>query len=270
MAADATVLVGDAGAIPYVAQRHAVDALGLGGYKRLPFVRAAVLGEAATVELLERLSPGERPAFLALYPNWFSGITRAFGHEIARVTLEHNVICGGPTKVIYGADWSTLTSADEDLPDEDVLDTADVISEEAHAYASPAPFGGWTRMDVRTDSRGRSTFDAARITPQGQEERFVVLHAVRGPAVLAVRTDGEPSDVQVIVGDRPALALGDADAVSPRQWSTRRVALASGVRAGEAVTLAVRRGSLHDYHVWIGRTDARAGNDGSTRDPSGR
>ena len=88
------------GAIPYVARRGAIDALGLGGFARMPFVRAAVEGEAATVELLEHLAPSERPEMLALYPNWFAATTAAFGHEVDRVTIDGNVICGGPTKVI--------------------------------------------------------------------------------------------------------------------------------------------------------------------------
>src|SRR5262249_26337048 len=66
---DARVLLGDAGAIPYVSGRPAVDALGLGGYRRVPFAHAAVHGEAATVELIERLAPEDRPTHLVLYPN---------------------------------------------------------------------------------------------------------------------------------------------------------------------------------------------------------
>src|SRR5262249_45073782 len=102
------VLLGDAGAIPYVSGQGAVDALGLGGYRRVPFARAAVYGEAATIELIERLPPSERPTHLALYPNWFGALTSRFGTELDHVTIEGNVICGGPTKGIYRADWSAL------------------------------------------------------------------------------------------------------------------------------------------------------------------
>lgn len=252
MPAGASVLVGDAGAIAYVSARHAVDALGLGGYHRMPFVAAAVIGEAATVELLERLPPDERPAYLALYPNWFGGITGSFGREIGRVTIEHNVICGGRSKVIYAADWSPLARAD-DPPGGDVidaLDTADVISEAEHAYVSPAPSGGWTVMDVRSLA-GSPRFDAGRITPAGQEERFVAAHASHGPAVLRVRTDGEPAEVLVVVGDAAGVPLTDPDTRDPHAWATRTAAIAGGVRQGETIRLVVKSGMLRDFHVWV-------------------
>ena len=75
----------------------------------MPFARAAVNGEASTVELIERLEPAERPRYLALYPNWFGAITSRFGVELDRVTLTDNLICAGPTKVIYRADWARST-----------------------------------------------------------------------------------------------------------------------------------------------------------------
>jgi hypothetical protein len=258
MAPDASVLVGDAGAIAYVSARHAIDALGLGGYHRLPFVRAAVLGEAATVELIERLPPDERPAYLALYPNWFGGITGRFGREITRVTIDHNVICGGPTKVIYRADWTALGRVDEPPSgaEVDALDTGDVISEAEHGYVSCAPFGGWTMLDVRIDSAGTARFDAGRITPEGRSERFLAAHGTDGPAVLRMRTDGEPSVVDVSIGDGAPVALGEGSVEGSGRWTLRSAGLAAGVHAGDAVVFTVRRGTLHDFHVWIGRQDA--------------
>ncbi len=258
MPPDASVLVGDAGAIAYVSARHAIDALGLGGYHRLPFVRAAVLGEAATVELIERLPPDERPAYLALYPNWFGGITGRFGREITRVTIDHNVICGGPTKVIYRADWTALGRGDEPPSgaEVDALDTGDVISEAEHGYVSCAPFGGWTLLDVRIDSAGTARFDAGRITPEGRSERFRAAHGTDGPAVLRMRTDGEPSVVDVSVGDGAPVALAEGSVEGSGRWTLRSAGLAAGVHAGDAVVFTVRRGTLHDFHVWIGRQDA--------------
>src|SRR5262249_50926366 len=102
------ILVGDAGAIPYVSNAPAIDALGLGGFRGVPLARAAVQGEASTNELVQSLAPGDRPSHLVMYPNWFTGITSHFGRELDRVTLSHNVICGGPAKAIYAADWRAL------------------------------------------------------------------------------------------------------------------------------------------------------------------
>lgn len=55
------VLVGDAGAILYESDRPGLDIIGLGGYHGMPFARAGVHGLPATVELLERMPPRERP-----------------------------------------------------------------------------------------------------------------------------------------------------------------------------------------------------------------
>ena len=133
----ARVLVGDAGAIPYFSDRGAIDALGLGGFRRMPFTRAALSGEASMLELLQRVPPGDRPTLLALYPNWFPFVTSHFATEIARVTIADNVICGGPTKLVASADWSALDGDAAPGGTIDELDVADVESERAHGTRRP-------------------------------------------------------------------------------------------------------------------------------------
>jgi hypothetical protein len=246
---DAIVLVGDAGAIPYVSRRAAIDALGLGGFHRIPFARAATHGEAATVELLQRMPPAERPTLLALYPNWFAAITSRFGREVDRVTIEDNVICGGPTKGIYVADWTALDASDEPPPGVvDELDVADVLSEEAHAYASPAPSGGWTVLDVRA-----GVFDAGRILPEGRAERFTTLRAAE-PATLWVRVADAGAALTIDVS-RGGVVRARADATpsasKPGAWPLVRAALPGGVQAGDTLTLRASRGEVRDFHVWL-------------------
>ncbi len=247
--ASAVVLVGDAGAIPYVSQRHAIDALGLGGFHAVPFARAATHGEAATVELLQRLPPAQRPTLLALYPNWFGAITSRFGHEIGRVTIDDNVICGGTTKGIYTADWSALDAEDVDVADVvDELDVADVISEEAHAYASPAPDGGWTVLDVRG-----GVFDAGRILPEGRAERFVVRGGAR-PATLLVRVTDATSRLVVEAshgGGSPSRAETVPVPTAPGAWAMLRAVLHDGIAAGDTITLRASGGEARDFHVWV-------------------
>jgi hypothetical protein len=253
--ADAIVLVGDAGAIPYVSRRTAIDALGLGGFHAVPFARAATHGEAATVELLQRLAPNQRPTVLALYPNWFLAITSHFGREIDRVTIADNVICGGPTKGIYAADWTALDAKDDPPPGVvDELDVADVLSEEAHAYVSPAPNGGWTVLDVRA-----GVFDAGRILPAGRAEHFRVRHGVR-PATVYVRVGDAAAPVAIEVA-RGDAAFARADAVlvptSPSAWPLVRAELPAGVLPGDTLTLRASRGEVRDFHVWLsGASDA--------------
>ncbi|HSO34984.1 MAG TPA: hypothetical protein VLT33_20790 [Labilithrix sp.] len=252
MAPGERVLLGDAGAIPFVSGRPALDALGLGGYHGLPFARAAVNGEAATVELIERLPAAERPAYLALYPNWFGLITSRFGVEVARVTLVDNVICAGATKVIYRADWSALdvprAPADGVL---DELDVADVISEREHAYASPAPAGGWTTLDILTDAAEARRFDGGRIIPGGASESFVLGPRVTGDAPLriAVRVAGGAKGPRLRTATE--VVELDLDPASPGRWTEARGVFRG--RSGERVTLEAPAGGHRDYHVWISR-----------------
>ncbi|MBX3217910.1 MAG: hypothetical protein KF850_38245 [Labilithrix sp.] len=255
----ARVLLGDAGAIPYVSGRAAVDALGLGGYRRVPFARAAVHGEAATIELIERLDPADRPTHLALYPNWFGALTSRFGTEIDRVTIEDNVICGGSTKAIYRADWSSLEPSRADrratsaLIDE--LDVGDVIDEAEHGYAPPLPHGGWTTLDVRTDAAGLRRFDGGRTIPDGKSESFLVRRGSSGPVIVRVRVDGGARGI-VVRTSRGATDLV-LEPARDGAWRTGTAAL-DGVAAGERVTLEARGGEYRDYHVWIERAAAVA------------
>jgi hypothetical protein len=240
---DARVLLGDAGAIPFVSGRNAIDALGLGGFKRMPFARAAVHGEAATIELIERLAPEERPTHFALYPNWFTSLTGRFGVEVDRVTITDNLICGGATKAIYRADWTALDTAPRD--DVDEIDIADVVSESDHAYAPPTPRGGWTTLDVLADASGTRRFDGGRVIPAGASESFVVKRSTKG--IVRVRTDGSARAIAVSVrGNERAMDLASA-----REGSWRDATAAIDVHAGDVITLRAPDGEYRDYHVWL-------------------
>jgi hypothetical protein len=270
MPPDASVLVGDAGAIPYLSGRHAVDALGLGGFHGRPFARAGILGEGATIELIEQMPPNERPRFMALYPNWFGGITSTFGHEVDRVSLAQNFVCGGLTKVIYEADWSALA---DDATSEDgdgarfgnvveALDVADIESERDHSYESPAPLGGWTAFDVRLDARGVRRFDAGRILREGQKERFTLREDASQAASLVVRTDDGDAEVSAQVTHAEVVvehvSLERYGASGGGRWVTLRAKFANALAAGDRVDLLVERGTFRDYHVWVVTSRPRA------------
>ncbi len=253
---DAKVLLGDAGAIPYVSSRSAVDALGLGGYRRVPFAHAAVHGEAATIELIERLAPQDRPTHFALYPNWFGALTSRFGIEIDRVTIEGNVICGGPTKAIYRADWTAL-----DVPSErsaphvvDEIDVGDVIDEAEHGYSPPLPHGGWTTLDVLLDeATGTRRFDGGRTIPDGKSESFVVKNGASGPLVVRVRIDGGARGVVLRTPQTTKELV--LEPVQDGRWRSATVTI-DGVTAGERFVLEARGSEYRNHHVWIERAAA--------------
>jgi hypothetical protein len=246
-----------------VAERHAVDAIGLGGYGGLPFARAALAGEGAIVELLERLDPGERPQYLALYPAWFPEITRRFGAEIDRVTIANNVICGGPTKHLYRALWSGLCGENEACTDApagavDTLDPADLVSERAHAYVPPRPLAV---LGVHASEQGEPLFDGGREVRAGEAEAFVARGGTSGAARFVVRTDDEGATaegtVEVVtrggIRERALLAARPPSAltVNAPTWRYVEAHLGSGVVAGDTVRVTCARGTLRDHHAWI-------------------
>lgn len=248
---DARVLLGDAGAIPYVSNRSAIDALGLGGYRRMPFAHAAVFGEPATIELIERLAPSERPTHLVLYPNWFPGLTSRFGVELDRVTIQNNVICGGTAKVIYRADWSVLETARDENPNMiDELDVGDVVDEEAHRYIPPTPHGGWAVLDVLADGLVEKRFDGGRVIPSGAAESFVVRRGSSRPVLLRLRTDAGAKGIRVRTKyDDKAVEL---EAPRAGRWREGFVVLPR-LEAGATLTLAADGAEYRSFHVWLER-----------------
>ena len=242
------VLVGDAGAIPYVSERPAIDAMGLGGYRGLPFARAAASGEASIVELIEHLPIEERPTYLALYPNWFATLTARFGTELERVTLTDNVICAGPVKVLYRADWSALEvpgPRDASLVDE--LDVADILSERPHAYLSPAPDGGWAALDVLDDEHGHKRFDGGRIIPLGQQESFVVASGVASrPVEIVVRVDAAARALRL----RAPSGVVDLELDEAVHGTWRHAHGNVTVQSGDVLVLEATAPYV-DYHVWL-------------------
>jgi len=283
------VLLGDAGAIPYFSHRHAIDAFGLGGYHRMPFVTAARYGEVATLELIERLVPSNRPSHLVLYPNWFGVITSSFGVELDRVTLDHNVICGGVSKVLYRANWESLDpngasdSFDGRDPAYDELDVADVVSEREHDYVEPT-FRGAGLVMARLVAPGGAyqapRFDGGRVVMEGQRESFRLrLGSAIRHARVQVRTDGVDGNQSTIVRSRslqrglgpnvpltkaptadspssssppgqPSSAPADTPHPRPPPWQILE-ACVGPLESGDRLEIEAVRGPFRDFHVYV-------------------
>ncbi|MDX2054956.1 MAG: hypothetical protein SFV15_21315 [Polyangiaceae bacterium] len=252
------VLVGDAGAIPYVADLPALDIIGLGGYSDLPFARATRLGVAAAIELLERLPNEERPDLLAIYPSWWGDFPLWFGNEIAEVPVRGNVIAGGASKVIYSPDWSPLWLSDQPhrLASGEVVDSldfADLVNERAHAYRKPERKAGYVSMKILTyaDSPHAPVWDAGRVaTPleslqfslkplhTGKPARLVLRAAPIHPETFELRVNGQPIPT-------PTLSPSDA-------WQDIEVPLAQDVVAPTLeIELKSRTHTITWYHLWL-------------------
>ncbi|MDI1477774.1 hypothetical protein [Polyangium sp. y55x31] len=248
------VLVGDAGAIPYLSGLSALDGLGLGGYHDLPFARASVHGIPAIVELIERMPASDRPDVMAIYPSWFPDLARSFGQQMFSVRIEDNVICAAPEKVVYAADWSTLAPNDEARAGVvDEVDIADLVDERAHGYTFPRPQAGWVIGATLRDAAGRARFDAGRIIPQGQSESFVVApHVQRGPATLVLRTDGGGPITLVIELLRGGMQTVEIPARDEASWFEARVPLSS-IGGRDSVKITAKQNAWRSFHAWLVR-----------------
>jgi hypothetical protein len=254
------VLVGDAGALIYASQKPGLDIIGLGGYARLPFARAGVQGLAATLELIERVPPSDRPDVLAIYPSWWGVLPTWFSSEIvARFPVEGNVICGGYEDVLYAADWHLLGTGTRPraLPRaevvRDTVDVADLLSETDHAYRAPER-GGWTDMKILADPADPTTdmFDGGRRISPNLSETFTVhgLDAAR-TAHLILRSAPERDTVVHV-----KIHGADVDTVSFERtdgW-VERVAEIPRELVTKDVDLELANagpGDFVDYHAWV-------------------
>ncbi|MGK3997223.1 hypothetical protein [Sorangium sp. So ce1024] len=251
------VLVGDAGALLYASDRPGLDLIGLGGYHDLPFARAGVHGLGASLELVERIPPMDRPDTMAIYPGWWGELPAIFGQQIVSVPVVGNVICGGAEKVIYRADWSPLAHgeapasmrADEQVVDE--LDVADLVSEREHGYSFPRPQAGFVTFSVLPDPRGsgRDRFDAGRVIPGGRSETARLRAPRRGPGRLVVRTAAtRPAAIRATADGRElgTLAIRASDG-----WTEASIDLPEGLPETFTLTLTPVEGEWIDHHVWV-------------------
>ncbi len=252
------VLVSDAGAIPYASDLPALDLIGLGGYRRLPFARASRWGVGAAIELIERIPARDRPDMMAIYPSWWGDFPLWFGLPIAGVSVRGNVICGGLTDMIYAADWDALDSGRAPATPRargghviDEIDFADLLSEAVHGYRTVgAP--GFVTMKIlpRPGRPDRGLWDAGRVVPPGAAVAFVLRGIVAStPMKLWVRTaPSRPARLRLRVDDADVAAA----ALEPRDaWQEISLAIPKErVRPEMVVELAVERNEVVLYHAW--------------------
>jgi hypothetical protein len=250
------VLVGDAGALIYAADAPGLDIIGLGGYHDLPFARAGVHGLGASIELIERIPPEDRPDYMAIYPSWWGDLPGLFGRRLVGIPVVGNVICGGAEKVIYKTEWNALDRAGtprsihEDERVKDELDIADLVSEKAHDYKFPQPGMGFVvhRVLPEPGSKTHDLFDAGRIIPYLQIESATIA-APKGKGRLVVRTvTGKPVSAEVFSEGR---LLGKLTANATGTWTETSLDLPDGLPARFRLEIKPIDGEWVSYHVWV-------------------
>jgi hypothetical protein len=249
------VLVGDAGALLYASDLPGLDLIGLGGYHDLPFARAGINGLGATLELIERIAPQDRPDVFAIYPSWWGDLPNWFGRRLFEVPVRGNVICGGSEKVVYRADWHTLDRSErprtlhpgEQVVDE--LDVADLVSEREHGYEFPHPSAGFVDAKILGDATGGQLemFDAGRRIPRGRAETFY-LRLPEGKKVrLIARTAPEHDIVARVTVDGEV--IGAFEFRSANAW--RESAIEVPPKHGKVrVTVTPETSDWVDHHLW--------------------
>lgn len=249
------VLVGDAGAVTYAADIPGVDIIGLGGFKDYPFARATKFGLGSSIELIERMKDEERPNYMAIYPSWWGELPTVFGRYVTEVPVVGNVICGGPSKVIYRADWTPLerVSFPRSIEEGEVivseLDVADLMSERPRKYERPDKIGFvvWRALPD-PHKRGKDVFDAGRIIPPGHQESFDMGLPPNGGRIIVRTVATQSATVRVIIDgtDIGTIAVNPGDT-----WVEPSLALPASLPSTGRVTLVAEEGEWVDYHVWI-------------------
>jgi hypothetical protein len=251
------ILVGDAGAIPYVADLPALDIIGLGGFHGLPFARATRQNVAAGIELIERIKPADRPDILAIYPSWWGDFPLWFGRRIDEVPVRGNVICGGASKVLYQPRWESLDRSEQPFSlvagerRIDGVDMADLVSEGQHGYAFDNGAIGHVLMKLLANPAlpREDLWDAGRIVPPGVRQSFTLSGLDPARRVTLIVRAAPTEDVDLSLEADPNITV---EARLPRTdgWLEQRIELGKPGVSQLAIRLEAKRAELVLFHVW--------------------
>lgn len=256
------VLVGDAGAIPYISDLPALDIIGLGGFRGLPFARATRQSVAAGIELIERLNPSDRPDVLAIYPGWWGDFPLWFGKRIGEVPVRGNVICGGASKVLYAPRWESLDKSEEPTALQvgehrvDAVDMVDLVSERQHGYKLSNGEVGHVLMKLLPNPAfpREDLWDAGRIVPPGVRESFTLsgLDPARKVTLIVRAAPTEPLTLSVEADPQVSIKteLGRRDG-----WLEQRIELGTPGVSQLPVRLETKEGEHILFHVWAVQPD---------------
>ncbi|HEX6272141.1 MAG TPA: hypothetical protein VFZ53_03850 [Polyangiaceae bacterium] len=250
------VLLGDAGAIPYVTDAPALDIIGLGGFHGMPFARATRAHVGAAIELIERLDERGRPDVFALYPSWWDELPLWFGSRIGEVPARGNVICGAPSKVLYRANWAALDGSNRPSRSKSgervvaEFDWADVLSERAGDYRRVPKAEGRIALKLLPNPGRpeRDLYDAGRHTPEGTREHITLRGVEPGRPISLVVRAAPVADVSIPVSidGKP---VGTFELPRSDGW----VEVPLRVDAPSRGTLDIELGASRErvlYHLW--------------------
>ena len=248
------MLVGDAGAIPYIAELPALDGLGLGGYHDLPFARASLHGDAATVELIERLPKEDRPDWMAVYPGWWGTLVDRFGTRVDSVRIRDTFICAAREKSSTARVERTRTAERNACPTRGTASTcADLVI--PNARRTSATSAASAERSARANSKTARRWDGrAGTSLTGVRVQFVATLAGLHGSRVVLRTDARAEDGLVVdvSANGPKAALRSArlsarGCTDADRWCDLEAALDN--EDGDTLELTPRGGALRVFHV---------------------
>jgi hypothetical protein len=243
--------VNDTGAISYFSDKRTFDIVGLTTPGE---ARYWVAGPGSRFEHYERLGRASRerlPTHFIVYPHWL-GCDVILGKELYRATVLDQTILGGASMLAYEARYDALDSGElpraaSDAAPVDVLDVADLESEQEHGYEL-----GATRetenLALAYEDEGLEIADGARVGRRF--DRFVL----RGRSGTAYRLVGRfvvssPLELAVEVGGAAVTKLS----IAPGGWTETSFDIPANI-AGPSMNVSIVDASGAGFgsaHYWL-------------------
>jgi len=247
---DARIGVNDTGAIAYFSERKTFDIVGLTTASE---GRYWVGGAGSRLEHYERLkvsAPDTLPTHFIVYPEWLS-CAPVLGDMLHQAIVTDSTILGGQIMTVYQARYDDLGSGEMpwsgEGPFTDVLDVADLESEEAHAYEWLGARENEQSAFKGENPSGKPVVDGGR--SNRTREAFVVRGATgslrRG--LVRLRADSVAAKVTVRCNGQEC---GSFD-VPVETWVERTFEIPEGAR-GERVQIEVSASQpVTTFHYWF-------------------
>lgn len=248
--ADARIGVNDTGAIAYFSDKKTFDVVGL----TTPTEgRYWIGGQGSRFEHYERMhltNPIALPTHFIVYPEWMA-CTPLIGPSLTEATVTDSTILGGQTMRASEARWTYLGSGEDPWTKlasiADVLDVADLESEQAHHYELFTVREGEESVEEVSSPDGKVTQDGGRTNRV--HDRFTVNLPADGKLLGVIRASTDSTmHLHVSLGDGKelaSLALEDGEyrevtfEIPPDQRGQRTVDVTSEI-------------PFSSFHYWFG------------------
>jgi hypothetical protein len=247
---DARIGVNDTGAIAYFSGRKTFDVVGLTTASEAKYWVAGAASRLEHYERLKQTAPNTLPPHFIVYPEWLS-CAPVLGDMLHQAIVTDSTILGGQIMTVYKARYDDLGSGEapwsREGPFVDVLDVADLESEEAHAYQ-------W--LDARENEQsafkgespgGKPVVDGGRTNRT--HEAFVVRAGNGGPRRGLVRLKADSATATVTVRAN-GQDCGTFD-VPQDMWVERSFEIPANGRAERVQVELSASQPVTTFHYWF-------------------